>query len=67
MWNSNDIYQQEESRDILRKSLADVRAKAQVQGIVRNSPQKVYSVVKSKVAGNIKSINKSNARKSAVN
>jgi hypothetical protein len=38
MWNSNDIYQQEESRDILRKSLADVRAKAQVQGIVRNSP-----------------------------
>jgi hypothetical protein len=34
---------------------------------VRNSPSKVYSGVKSKVAGNMKSINKINARKSGVN
>ncbi len=40
--------------------MKDVRKNATVNHVARISPKKVYSGVKSKVAGNIKTINKVN-------
>jgi len=40
-----------------------VREKARVTEVTRTSPQKVYKTVRSKVAGNMKSIRKSQTRK----
>lgn len=50
--------------EILRKSIADVKRKSNIQNVVRQSPRRVYSGVKSKVAGNLKTEAKVNMRKS---
>lgn len=41
--------------ELLRKSVADVRVRADAQAERRKSPIKTYSNVKSKIAGNMKS------------
>lgn len=43
-----------------------VRKTAAVREVTRVSPQKIYGGVKSKVAGNMKSINRANKNKYAV-
>lgn len=48
--------------DIVQNSLYGVQDNARVQQMARNSPKKVYSGVKSKVAGNMRSIKKSQTR-----
>ena len=50
--------------EILRKSVNDVKARAQATAERRQSPRKTYSGVKSKIAGNMKSQKK--AKKTAV-
>lgn len=52
--------------EIIRKSLADVKRKSNIQTVVRKSPSRVYSGVKSKVASNLKTEAKVNVRKSLV-
>ena len=47
--------------EVLRKAVADVRTRAQGQEDKRSSPTRYYSS-KSKVAGNIRSIKKTNKR-----
>ncbi len=41
--------------ELLRKSVADVKVRADAQAQRRQSPSKTYSAVKSKIAGNMKS------------
>jgi hypothetical protein len=53
---------QPEKPNILNLALAGVRANAEAHNIARKSPEKIYSGVKSKVAGNIKSIKKAQTR-----
>ena len=51
-----------ERTEILRKTIQDIRTTATQYQVVRTSPKKLYSNVKSKVAGNIKSIKKSQSK-----
>ena len=44
--------------EVIRKSLGRVRAGEAVTDVIRKSPRRVYSGVKSKVAGNIKTQNR---------
>ena len=48
-----------ESQDTLHMALAGIRDNAAAHQAARKSPEKVYKGVKSKVAGNMKSIRKS--------
>jgi len=41
--------------EIIRKSIADVKARAAHDEYIRKSPEKVYANVKSRIAGNMKS------------
>ena len=49
--------------EIIRKSIADVKKRAAEQNVIRQSPEKVYANVKSRIAGNLKSQKK--AKKTA--
>ena len=49
--------------EIIRKSIADVKKRAAEQNMIRQSPEKVYAHVKSRIAGNMKSQKK--AKKTA--
>lgn len=49
-----------EQTEILRQSMKEVRSKANVTEAARHSPKKVYSGVKSKIAGNMRSITRTN-------
>lgn len=60
---SERYYEQEQPRDVLQASLRGVRENARNTEVMRNSPDKVYKAVRSKVAGNMKSIKKSQTRK----
>ena len=44
--------------EIIRKSIADVKKRAAAAEFIRKSPEKVYSHVKSRIAGNMKSLKK---------
>ena len=44
--------------EIIRKSIADVKKRAAEAEIIRKSPEKVYANVKSRIAGNMKSLKK---------
>ena len=48
--------------DVVNMALQGVRANAEAHKQARKSPQKIYSGVKSKVAGNIKSIKKAKTK-----
>jgi len=48
--------------EVLRSAIDGVRKTAAVHQVTRTSPKKIYSGVKSKVSGNIKSIKKSQKR-----
>lgn len=54
-----DAYQKTE---ILRQSINDVQRESKVQKVARQSPAKLYTNVKSKVAGNLRSQRKSKAQ-----
>ena len=54
-----------ERNEILRRAISGVKKNAAVYEAARLSPKKIYSGVKSKVAGNIRSINKSKQRTAA--
>lgn len=55
-----DDYQ---AQDVFSASRLAVRQKARVTEVTRKSPDKVYKHVKSKIAGNMRSIKKSQTRK----
>ncbi len=44
--------------EVIRSALAGVKRTADIHAATRASPQKLYSAVKSKVAANVKTINK---------
>jgi hypothetical protein len=48
--------------DVVNLALQGVRANADAHNAARKSPKKIYSGVRSKVAGNIKSIKKAQTR-----
>lgn len=54
-----------EPNDVVGMALQGVRANADAHNAARKSPKKIYSGVKSKVAGNIKSIKKAQVKKPA--
>ena len=49
--------------DVIRQAVRGVKQTADVHEATRANPRKVYSGAKSKVAGNIRSVNRANARK----
>lgn len=56
-----DIAEYEKS-EIIRKAIRDVKKNAAVKEVTRLSPKRLYSGVKSKVGGNMRSIRKSQNR-----
>ena len=48
--------------EVIRTAIEGVRKNAAVNQVTRLSPKKIYSGVKSKVAGNVKSIKKTQKR-----
>ena len=52
----------QEGGDVLNQALMGIRANAEAHRVARLSPKKIYGGVKSKVAGNIKSIKKSQTK-----
>ena len=54
--------QEYQKTEIIRNAIQGVRSHAAVNEVARTSPKKLYSGVRSKVAGNVKSIKKSQKR-----
>jgi len=58
-----DYIQKYKETDVIRQAVRGVQFTADVHEATRANPRKVYSGAKSKVAGNIRSVNRANTRK----
>ena len=55
---SDEYVSEYKKTEIIRKSIADVKARAAAAEYIRKSPEKVYAHVKSRIAGNMKALKK---------